>query len=193
MERKLRNIISQKVKQIAAQLTNEDFRKSFMESNVKMSVATQIRALRGDKSQAEFGRMLNQTQSVVSRFEDPDYGKWTLQTLLGVVTSLDLALVVKIVDYPTFLRSTSDYDRESLAPESYKPEQIISMEELAPETFKHQQYEVSVLGLRSAWEPVLNRKAEEQRTVFSRASEATMLHAQQPKTSLSNIASMGSA
>ena len=86
-----------------------------METNVKMSVANQIKALRGDQSQAEFGAIVGKTQSVISRLEDPD-----------------LALIVKVVDYPTFLRSITDYSEESLVPSAYSPNQISGMEEFAP-------------------------------------------------------------
>src|SRR5262249_51490736 len=42
------------------------------------------------------------------RLEDPNYGKWTLQTLFSVARKLNVAVVVRFVDFPTFLTITED-------------------------------------------------------------------------------------
>jgi hypothetical protein len=84
-----------------------------------MFLAQQIRALRGDLLQSEFGRLIGKPQSVVSRLEDPDYGKVTLQTLLDIAGKLDIALLVRFVDYPTFVISTEDISPSSLMPASF--------------------------------------------------------------------------
>jgi hypothetical protein len=55
----------------------------------------------------------------VSRLEDPNYGKWTLQTLFDVAAKLDIAVVVRFTDFPTFLRTTDDRSPSAIFPSSY--------------------------------------------------------------------------
>ncbi len=90
-----------------------------MAHNLRAFLADQIRALRGDMSQQEFGRLIDKPQSVVSRLEDEDYGKVSLQTLIDVATKLDIGLVVRFVDFPTFLCATSDFSERAVAPAPY--------------------------------------------------------------------------
>ncbi len=101
-------------------LADKAYRSSYVARQTRQFLARQMRGLRGDKSQKEFGVLLGRPQSVVSRLEDPNYGKWTLQTLFDVARSLDRAVIVRIVDYPTFLRFTSNMTDTAVCPESYK-------------------------------------------------------------------------
>lgn len=95
------------------------FRDSYVDANVRMFLAQQIRALRGDMSQEQFAELLGTTQSVVSRFEDPSYGKFNLQTLLEIAAKLNRAVFARIVDFPTFLRLTEDLSEQAICPEGY--------------------------------------------------------------------------
>ena len=79
-----------------------------MAHRLKASLADQIRDLRGNRSQKEFGALIGKPQSVVSRLEKEDYGKVTLQTLIDIATRLDIGLVVQFVDFSTFLRTADD-------------------------------------------------------------------------------------
>jgi len=65
-------------------------------------LARQMRAFRGDNSTSDFGKILDKPQSVVSRLEDPNYGKWTLQSLFDVAAKLNVAVTVRFVDFPNF-------------------------------------------------------------------------------------------
>jgi hypothetical protein len=58
------------------------------------------------------------TQSVVSRLENPDYGKVTVQTLLQVAIALDIALLVRFCSYPDFLAAIADVSPEAFAVEN---------------------------------------------------------------------------
>ena len=79
-----------------------------MAHRLKASLADQIRDLRGNRSQKEFGALIGKPQSVVSRLEKEDYGKVTLQTLIDIATRLDIGLVVQFVDFSAFLRTADD-------------------------------------------------------------------------------------
>jgi hypothetical protein len=86
------------------QIEDKRSRDAYLHSNVSSFLARQIKELRGGMSQREFGRLLGKPQSVVSRLEDPDYGKVTLQTLLEIAAKLDVALIVRFATYPTYAK-----------------------------------------------------------------------------------------
>ncbi len=101
-------------------LDNREFRASYMAHGLRAYLADQIRALRGNRSQREFGRLIGKPQSVVSRLENEDYGKLTLQTLLDIAEKLDIALVIKFADFPTFLRAVADATQDAMSPKGYQ-------------------------------------------------------------------------
>ena len=74
--------------------------------------------MRGDRSQRAFGELIGKPQSVVSRLENEEYGKLTLQTLLDIAEKLDIALEVRFVDYPAFNRGIRGESR-NMAPAGY--------------------------------------------------------------------------
>ena len=104
---------------LAEQFKKEKFRKSYFARQLKVFLAAQIRALRGEKTQAEFGELIGKPQSVVARLERESYGKVNLQTLIDVASRLDIALIVRFVSFPTFLEWTKDYSSSAIAPQSY--------------------------------------------------------------------------
>ena len=117
---------------LAPKLAEKVYRNSYVAHQTRQFLARQVRALRGDKSQNEFGVVLSKPQSVVSRLEDPNYGKWTLQTLFDVASSLDRAVIIRIVDYPTFLRFTANLTDAAACPEAYNQhavDELIESEE----------------------------------------------------------------
>ena len=108
--------------QLAERFKKERFRKSYFARQLKVFLAAQIRALRGDRTQTQFGELIGKPQSVVARLERESYGKVNLQTLIDIATKLDIALIVRFVSFPTFLEWTNDYSAKALAPGSYPKE-----------------------------------------------------------------------
>jgi transcriptional regulator with XRE-family HTH domain len=106
---------------LVAKLRNPEYRNSYVTEGVKTWIARQVRALREQRgwSQGDLGRETGKPQSAISRIEDPDYGKLSLQTLFDLAAAFNVALVVKFVDYPTFLRETKDISTGSLHVESF--------------------------------------------------------------------------
>jgi transcriptional regulator with XRE-family HTH domain len=90
-----------------------------MAHSLRAFLADQIRALRGDLSQRAFGALIGKPQSVVSRLESEDYGKVSLQTLIDIAEQLDIALLVRFTDFPTFLRATADQSETAIAPSAF--------------------------------------------------------------------------
>ena len=56
---------------------------------------------------------------MVSRLENEDYGKVSLQTLIDIAERLDIALVVRFTDFPTFVRSTEVAAVANFVPEGF--------------------------------------------------------------------------
>lgn len=110
---------SRRNKRLAEKFASKRFRDSYVDANVRRFLAMQMRALRGDLSQEEFGKQLGIPQSVVSRYEDPTYGKFGLQTLLEIAAKTNRALVARFVDFPTFLHFTEDLSSRAVCPAGY--------------------------------------------------------------------------
>lgn len=123
-----------RINPLAKQLEHKEFRDSYLKSHVKLFLATQIRSLRGKRSQAEFAKMLGTKQSVISRYENPEYGQVTLQTLLDIATKLDIALVARFTNYVDFLHTTSDFSKTARTPKAYDKADVSLMKEELEQT-----------------------------------------------------------
>jgi hypothetical protein len=115
---RLRNLIEK--------FRNKAYRDTYVAGHTRRFLARQMRKFRGDVSQAEFGDLIGKRQTVVSRLEDPKYGKWTLQTLFDVASKLNVAVIVRFVDIPTFLKLSEDMSDEASCPQPYDEAGIAS-------------------------------------------------------------------
>src|SRR5215813_2726671 len=94
-------------------LGKSEFRHAYMARQLKAFLADQIRALRGDLTQSEFGNRIGKPQSVISRLEKQADRQISIQTLIDIARRLDIAVIIRFVDFPTFLRYTEDYSDEA--------------------------------------------------------------------------------
>src|SRR5205823_5033846 len=62
------------------------FRSNYVEAELVNGVASQIRVMRQQRrwTQNQLARQLKTSQAVVSRLEDPSYGKFSIKTLLDL-------------------------------------------------------------------------------------------------------------
>lgn len=67
---------------------------------------------------------MGKPQSVVSRLEDPDYGKVSVQTVLDGAAAFDVALLIQYVSFPEFLRRTEHVSPEALQVDSFDERQF---------------------------------------------------------------------
>jgi transcriptional regulator with XRE-family HTH domain len=107
-------------------LRKRAYRRSYVGEHVRRGIAYQIRTLREqrDWSQAKLAKAIGKPQSVVSRLEDPSYGKVTVQTLLEVADVYDVALQVRFVPFSSFLRATRDLSTASMKVPSFEAEMV---------------------------------------------------------------------
>jgi transcriptional regulator with XRE-family HTH domain len=98
------------------ELADKEYRDEYMSSHVRAGICYQIQALRDQHhmTQEEFARKLGKPQTVVSRLENVERNRAGIQTLLDIACALDIALLVRFVDYPTFLDFTQDISPQAL-------------------------------------------------------------------------------
>jgi transcriptional regulator with XRE-family HTH domain len=96
---------------------SKEYRDAFVEENIRSGIAFQIRALRKrhQLSQGELGARAGMAQNVISRLEDPEYGKFTINTLLALAAAFDVALSVRFVSFSYLLSSLENLSPEALA------------------------------------------------------------------------------
>src|SRR5262249_18551523 len=81
MERERHLADSHRLRSLIEKFRDKAYRDSYIAAHTRRFLARQMRKFRGEKSQVAFGDVIGKRQTVVSRLEDPNYGKWTLQTL----------------------------------------------------------------------------------------------------------------
>jgi hypothetical protein len=110
-------------KKLWRKLGNKEYRDAYVSEHVRRWIAHQIRALREHPDrkwkQGELSDRMGKPQSVISRLEDPTYGKMTVQTLLEVAVAFDVALIIKFVSFPRFASETADLTQSAMQVDSF--------------------------------------------------------------------------
>src|SRR6266404_2487325 len=103
MDDEPQSVDSPRSARLAEKMHSKAYRDAYVASHTRQFLARQMREFRGERSQTEFGKFIEKQQTVVSRLEDPNYGNWNLRTLFEVAKWLNVAVLVRFVDFPTFL------------------------------------------------------------------------------------------
>jgi len=95
---------------LLTELRDKDYRDEYMQTYVRTGIAHQIQALRNHlgMTQADFAIAIDKKQSVVSRLENTEYGKASVQTLLDIASKLDIGLLVQFCDFGDFIDRATD-------------------------------------------------------------------------------------
>lgn len=101
-----------------------DVREAFVEAHLVNGLAHQIRILREQRgwTQAELAKITKTTQTTISRFEDPSYGKYSIQTLLRLGKAFDVAFFVRYLSFSDFLQKTWDTSPSNFEASGYEEE-----------------------------------------------------------------------
>jgi hypothetical protein len=111
---------SLRIERLALKFHSKEYRDTYVEAHSRRFLAHQMREFRGNESQTEFGQRLGKSQTIVSRLEDATYSGWTLHTLFEVAQRLNVAAIVRFVDFKTFLQFTDDVSDAALKPAPYQ-------------------------------------------------------------------------
>lgn len=110
------------------ELQSKEYRDAFVESHARTGIAYQIRALRTARQwlQGDLGQRAGMGQNVVARLENPDYGKFSISTLLKLASAFDVALLVRFVRFSELLDRTKDLTPEGLNVPSFSDDRALS-------------------------------------------------------------------
>lgn len=116
-------------KNIWKHLKDRVFRQSYVEEHVRAGVAHQIKSMREVRgwSQAQLAEKCGKSQSNIARIEDPDYGKFSVQTLLEIAHSFDVWLSLEFVSFSSGLARTADRSAQALNALSFDEELSLSV------------------------------------------------------------------
>jgi hypothetical protein len=117
-------VASHRFLSLAEKFNDKRYRDGYVASHTRGVLARQMRNFRGNLSQAEFAAQIGKQKTVVSRLENPAYSGWSLRTMLEVARKENVAVLVRFVDFPTFLGFTDDMSDESLHPHAYDQPEI---------------------------------------------------------------------
>jgi len=106
-------------------LESKKFRDAFVASNARRGIAYQLRAMRGNRTQGQIGKLAGKPQNVISRLENPRYGKANIQTLIELASVYDVALLVKFVPFGRLIAETEDLSQNALVPLSFDAEMAL--------------------------------------------------------------------
>jgi transcriptional regulator with XRE-family HTH domain len=112
--------------ELIRELSEPEFRHEYMMDQVRSWVAFQIRALREQRhwNQSDLAKASGKTQSVISRLEDPDYGKLSLQTCLEIAVAYDLPLLIQFAEWDDWLARMSNMSPSAFRKRSFNAERL---------------------------------------------------------------------
>jgi transcriptional regulator with XRE-family HTH domain len=112
------------LRRLARSFADRSYRHAYMGRHLRAFLAIQMRALRGTRTQKEFGDLVGKPQSVISRLEKQADKNISIQTLIDIAAKLDVAVIIRFIDFPTFLKYTEDQSEIATFPEPYSDSQM---------------------------------------------------------------------
>ncbi len=117
---------SDKRTQIWESLKDKDYRQEFVSADVNTGLATQIHLTREDRAwtQEQLAQYVGNRQETISQWENPDYGRYSLRTLLKLAEAFDVALLVKFVPFSELVDWAANLTSKHLAPPGFENDHL---------------------------------------------------------------------
>lgn len=119
------------------QLSDTEVRREFVADQVRARIALLIRSLREQPdrnwTQSELGERAGKPQNVISRFEDPNYGKMSLQSLLDIAAAFDLPVWIDMPSWEDWLELTANVLDLTSQRAGFDPDRLIELAAKAEE------------------------------------------------------------
>lgn len=148
------------------QFSDKEFREVFVADHVRTRIAMIIRALREQRglSQTQLGEKMGKPQSVVSRLEDPDYGKLSVQTLLDVAAAFELPLLIEFPEWRDWFTEVRDFSSAGFERCSFNANSLKTGSEATPKSAMAKAYS-SAQGTRQPLDAAFNQTRQDQHVV----------------------------
>jgi len=117
-------------KKISEELKDKEYRDIFVEEKINIGIPFQIRALRGELTQKEFGELFGINQEEISRYENINYSRFSLSTLKKLARAFDVGLMVRFISFGELAEHDLTLSSESLKAVSF-PKDPYFKEEVA--------------------------------------------------------------
>jgi transcriptional regulator with XRE-family HTH domain len=113
-----------KKEQMWESLQDPEYRKQVIDEHINVGIAFQIHGLRlrQELSQKALAEQLGIKQPLISAWENPNYGKYTLNTLKELAKAFDVGLLVRFVPFSTLINWSVDLTGDAIAPPSFQEE-----------------------------------------------------------------------
>jgi transcriptional regulator with XRE-family HTH domain len=140
-------------------LKDPEYRRQFIAEGINVGIAFQIRALRNRQKlkQDDLANNLNKKQPLVSSWENPNYGNYSLNTLKELAKAFDVGLLVRFVSYSTLVDWTMNLTNDNIAPPSFSEEQknLVSTSNIKVEDIKNKNIDAN------SYDDIINQSDKE--------------------------------
>lgn len=112
-----------KRQQILKSLEDREYRREFA-ADIGTGLAFQVRLLREDRgwTQEQLAHRMGKRQETISQWENPDYGRYTLNTLRELAAAFDVALLVRFAPFSELVDWSINLTPERLTPPNFDEE-----------------------------------------------------------------------
>ena len=127
-------LLSSSRDRLIKRLKDVTYRHAWVQSHIKNGIAFQIRAMRkaagwDQKKLAEMALGNSELQPMISRYENPDYGKYTMKTLLDLAKAFDVGLIVRFAPFSELVEWEEKVANTELALPSFEKDSMLAQGE----------------------------------------------------------------
>jgi transcriptional regulator with XRE-family HTH domain len=177
------------------QLADKEVRSEFVADQMRARIAQLIRTLREQPdrnwTQAELGERAGKPQNVISRFENPDYGKMSLQSLFEIAAAFDLPIWVDIPEWKDWFSLINDFPTNSTHRSAFDLKKLVEQANMVTTPPPGS-------AAASAAQAIKNMLIEQQQPINNvgaamnaNNAQSSLVHQVNPVTATTNVASAG--